>query len=132
MQNKDIIDVFFKARKAASIGEYDKAVNLISKVPDSYHWDCQDLIFKARIIQLSDKQQIFSLEDAETALTNALEISHTNVEVLIEMGYYQYLVNADTNAGIDYFMQAKKICMKYQEEIDEFLSKNGAARSDKH
>ena len=131
MEDYSYLDIIAKAKEVAKRGEYDKAVVFLSEIPESYNWHCSELIFKASIIQLSDKQNIYSLEDAEKSLNEALVIDPNNIEALVEMGYYQTNVNDDGSAGKRFFKKAEKLCTQYLNEIkkelneiDDLLHKN--------
>jgi hypothetical protein len=122
MKDHRYLDIIIKAKEVARRGKYDKAVVFLSEIPDSYNWHCSELIFKASIIQLSDKQNIYSLEDAEKSLSEALVIDPNNIEALVEMGYYQTNVNDDERAGKRFLKKAEKLCVQYLNEIKKELN----------
>ncbi len=113
---------FIRAREVAKKGSYDEAIALLAKIPESYCWNCFELIFKARIIQLSDNPQIYNLSDAELALHRALEVFPDNVEAFIEMGHFQSAVNDNPQIAREFFEKARDMCNHYLEEITEGLS----------
>ena len=110
--------IISKAREAASDEEYEKAIDLISKIPKSYKWSPSDLIFKARVIQLSESQN-YNLKDVENILENVIKLAPNDVEGLIEMAFFQSRVNDCSKLALKYFNQAQELCKQYLCEIEE-------------
>lgn len=109
-----------EAKEYAKNAKYDKAILLLSNISPSFQWSVQDLLFKAQLIQLSDGA-VYSLQDAEDAINEAIKLDSNSVEALIEMGFFKLRVQYAPKVAIEFFKKAKEIIDSCVKELDEGL-----------
>lgn len=95
-----------KAKYFASKEDFKSALECIKKVPENYTWNIKDLLFKARIILLGDKDDEYSISEVQNLLENALDLDKDNIEVLMELGYFYSCQMDDYKNAVYYFNKA--------------------------
>lgn len=86
-------------------GAFDAALATIAQLPDAHQATPQILVLKAKAIQLSDAPNL-TLNDAETALTNAITADPEHVPALIQLAYFKLNVLDDPTAALPLFQAA--------------------------
>ena len=81
----------------------------------------QELLQKSACLQLSD--ELGSLEDAEKALLEALEIARDYIPALLDLGWFHYVVQDDAETGLSYFRQAEELSRRSLSEALEGRNK---------
>jgi len=105
-----------QARVLAQKGENAKAFNCIARLPKNFKWKIKDLLLKARLIMLADRDVEWSLSDVEEILGTALKIDPDNLETLVELGFFHSRVMDDEKRGLAFF---ESVLNKSQQPILE-------------
>ena len=111
--------VFEFARERAKQEKFDEALALLHKLSPTFSWGREELLFKARLIQLSREEfeKGWDFEDVERCLHAALALESENVDVLLELGFFHARVMDDCEKGMTFFTAALKRVDKQYTEV---------------
>ena len=102
-------DPFAKFKELYLAGRDDEALHELASVEKEHSLSIDVLIIKGACIQLGSGTAPYTLSDAEAAYKKALEIDPENLEALIEVGYYYFVMDNRADIARPYFDKALSI-----------------------
>ncbi|UXY54038.1 tetratricopeptide repeat protein [Pseudomonas tohonis] len=107
MTNYDPSDAFKKISRLMKEKSFNLVIEEYKNLKNEQLTPCL-LIMKSTAIQLAEDSQGYTLDDAKEALFSALALDPENPETLMELGYFYYAVEDNTQNSITFFDDAAK------------------------
>ncbi len=86
--------------------EIDKSLELLKDWESQERLSIEELVYKARAIQLGGEDSVYELGDAKELLLAALGREKNYPVALTELGYFSWAVEDDAGLGLEYFDKA--------------------------
>lgn len=86
--------------------QVDNSLELLKDWESHERLSIEELVYKARAIQLGSEESVYELEDAKDSLLDALGRERNYPVALTELGYFSWVVEDDAVEGLKYFDQA--------------------------
>ena len=115
------INCLERANLLSNKGDFSKALECFSLLPKETQLTIKNLLFKSRLILLSDSDCEYPMAKAEETLNQALTIDPENLETLIELGFFYSRIMDDEQKGRAFFERALNISRRAFESICEGL-----------
>lgn len=89
--------------------DYDGALGSLRELEKERPLSARELVVKGRLVQLASEDASAGLHEAEAAFKAALEIDEGYVPALLDLGWFYYAVQDDSQKAIDFFRKAASI-----------------------
>ena len=92
----------------AEAEDWDGCLRVFIRLEKEVALTAHELVQKSACLQLGS--DLGSLEGAEQALKDALEVAKNYVPALLDLGWFYYAVRDDAGTGLAYFGKAEELC----------------------
>ena len=104
-------------KELAEAEDWDGCLRVFSLLEKETTLAAHELVQKSACLQLGS--ELGSLQEAEKALKQALELANDYVPALLDLGWFYYAVQDDAETGLSYFRKAEELSRASLEEALE-------------